>query len=385
MRSAVRACLAARTLTGAVLLLLLAAASSAQQAGFVGAQACSGCHAEQFESQSATNHAQALLPAADHPLAAELAASKARDGQWGYAFERTADGELRVQLQTAQDVREQVVDWAFGSGYQAVTFVSRLSEEEYLEHHLSFYTDRDRLGLTPGHQTLPAETPEQALGLRYRTFSPQSEILRCFRCHSTGPLGLSDEFAIQPSELGVRCEACHGPGATHIAKIESGAVQAAKAAIDNPARLTPAALMTYCGGCHRPPSSDGEAIDWRDPWNVRHQPIYLSQSACFQKSAEGLTCMRCHDPHRPVRRNEPAYYNARCADCHTLDQRPPAAVCRPEPGCASCHMPGVQPQNELTFHNHWIGVYGEGEPLLPAGAMAPSALRTAPTNGSEGP
>ena len=367
------------------MLLLAAFPAPGQQSGFVGAQACAGCHVEQFEAQSASNHAQALQPAEQHRLAADFARAEARDGSWDYAFGRADQGPLTVTLRSDEAVRNQVVDWAFGSGYQAVTFVSQLSEDDYLEHHLSFYTEKNQLGLTPGHQTLPVETPEQALGMRYRTFSSHAEILRCFRCHTTGPLGLTDEFAIEPSELGVRCEACHGPGAEHIAKIEGGEMTVAKAAIDNPARLSAPALMTYCGGCHRPPSSDGEAIDWRDPWNVRHQPIYLSQSACFKNSTDGLKCMDCHDPHQPVRRDEPAHYNARCAECHSAGERPPAAVCSPEPGCASCHMPGAQPQSGLTFHNHWIGVYGEGDALLPAGVLAPSALRTSPTNGSSTP
>lgn len=365
------------------LFLLFQVGAKAQE--YVGADACSSCHSEQFAAQGLTNHARALRPAGEHPLTAEFASASARDGSWSYVFSRSGDGPLTVTLRSEEAIRELVVDWAFGSGYQASTFVSRLNEDDYLEHHLSFYTEKNQLGLTPGHQTLPVETPDEALGLRYRTFSPQTEILRCFRCHTTGPLGLSDEFAIEPSELGVRCEACHGPGAEHIAKIGAGEVAAAKSAIDNPARLSAPELMTYCGGCHRPPSSEGEAIDWRDPWNTRHQPIYLSQSACFKDSPEGLTCMACHDPHQPVRRDEPAYYNARCAECHSAEQDPPASVCKPEPGCSSCHMPGVTPQSGLTFHNHWIGVYGEGEPLLPAGVMAPSALRTSATNGSAGP
>ncbi len=366
--------------------LALLATAQAQQTGFVGAEACAACHAEQFEAQGRSAHAGALRPAAEHPLAAKfLAAPQARDGVWVFGFERAEPTSIAISVRSGEEARRLVVDWAFGSGYQAVTFVSQLNEDAYLEHRLSFYTAKNRPGLTPGHQTLPVETIDQAQGLRYPTFSPQSEILRCFRCHSTGPLDLTETFAVKPSELGVRCEACHGPGAAHIAKIQAGEPAEAKQAIDNPARLDAVTLMTYCGGCHRPPASDGEAIDWRDPWNVRHQPIYLSQSKCFKASPEGLKCMNCHDPHEPIRRDEPAYYNSRCAECHSEAQEPPAEVCKAEPGCASCHMPGARPHADLVFHNHWIGVYGEGETLLPAGAMAPSALRAAPASSSSGP
>ena len=365
----------------ALALTALAASAAAQQDGYVGSGACGACHAEQLASQSRSAHATALRPAAEHPLAQQFAAAQtARDGQWSYNLRRPSDSALQVDIQRGDDVQSLLIDWAFGSGFQAVTFVSHLDEDAYLEHHLSYYPPLGRLGLTPGHQTLPLDDDDDARGLEYRTFSPQSEILRCFRCHTTGPLKLNAaDFSVRPFELGVRCEACHGPGAAHIERIRAGEPAAAREAIDNPARLTAPELMTYCGGCHRPPASGGEAIDWRDPWNVRHQPIYLSQSACFRESEAGLRCMDCHDPHEPIRKNDPGYYDARCQSCHADSHAPEAAN-----GCASCHLPGVQPQSELTFHNHWIGVYGD-DPLRPAGATPSSDLRSSPTNGSSVP
>jgi hypothetical protein len=377
---------AVRLLSIALALGLATTAGKAQQGGFVGAQACAGCHAEQFAAQARSAHAGALAPAAAHPLADRIvAAPPTRDGVWTYDFERPDPESLAISLRSGEQARRLAVDWAFGSGYQAVTFVSQLNEDAYLEHHLSYYTGADRLGLTPGHQALPIGTIDEAQGLAYPTFSPQSEILRCFRCHSTGPLDLTETFAVQPRELGVRCEACHGPGETHIKKIQAGEPAAAKLAIANPGRLDAVALMASCGGCHRPPASDGEAVDWRDPWNVRHQPIYLSQSKCLKSSPAGLKCMDCHDPHEPIRRNEPDYYNARCGSCHSSGHQPPAAACSADVGCSSCHMPGARPHTDLVFHNHWIGIYGAGEALLPVEAMAPSALRAAPASSSSGP
>jgi hypothetical protein len=369
-----------------LLLLFTFVAASAvkgQEAGYAGASACAGCHLKQYEAQSRSAHAGALSPAAAHPLAQQItAAVEARDGAWNYRFVLSDPQSLEVEVRSGGAVRREPVTWAFGSGYQAVTFVSQLNENEYLEHHLSYYSRDGQLGLTPGHYNQPIDTAEQALGVHYPTFSPGSEILRCFRCHSTGPLELTDQFAVQPTELGVRCESCHGPGANHIAKIAAGDRPAARQAIGNPARLDANALMQFCGRCHRPPSAD--AVDWRDPWNVRHQPIYLTQSACFRESAAGLTCMNCHDPHEPIRRNEPAYYDARCAQCHSAEQRPIAAACRTDVGCASCHMPSVSPQASPTFHNHWIGIYGS-DPLRPLGSSPASALRISPTSGSAAP
>jgi hypothetical protein len=220
-------------------------------------------------------------------------------------------------------------DWAFGAGNQAVTLVSRVDDEYYLEHGLSFYKAAGKFGVTPGHSN--------TIGERYRTFDPSAAILKCFQCHSTGPLRLGDGFSIEPSETGVQCESCHGAGADH-------------KAIRNPAKMTGAEMNQLCGACHRRPAPEA---DWTDPWNVRHQPVYLSQSACFVKSK--MTCFTCHVPHQSAVRDS-------CGSCHRQVKHRTAVAAGT---CVNCHMPSVAPNSELRFANHWIGVYAPGSPLRP--------------------
>ncbi len=337
--------------------------ATAQENGFVGAAKCGGCHREQFAAQSRSGHARSLSPAGDHHLADRWLEGGFSEGSYTYSLKRDGEG-LGFEVRRGEDLREQVVEWAFGAGDQAVTLVSRLNEGLYVELRASYYPAAG-LRLTPGHQNHRPRDLDEALGVRYKTFSARSEILSCFGCHSTGPLSLGERLDIKPAELGVRCEGCHGPGQKHVELLAEGAPAAARQAIGNPKRLAALDLMRFCGECHRPPASEGVAIDWSDPWNVRHQPVYLTESACFKNSPGGLTCMQCHEPHEPLRRNDASYYSARCASCHTAALRPPAEVCRTEPGCASCHMPAVRPQPELAFQNHWIGVYAPGKPLRP--------------------
>lgn len=269
---------------------------------FAGSRSCAACHSGIARTQAATHHAQALG--------------------------RTHDGR-----------------WAFGAGAQAVTYVSQSSEDTYVEHGLSWYKKTGQLALTPGH------TAKE--GVTYRTFAPDSSILRCFQCHSTGTLRLTASRAIEPGQAGVRCETCHGAGAAHAAKPERGNIR-------NPAKLTAAEVNDLCGQCHRMPPARGVATNFENPWNVRHQPVYFSQSACFLKSEGKLSCISCHNPHEDTK----PLGDAKCAECHA---KPKHTTPVADHSCVTCHMPLVNPSPLLGFTNHWIGVYrltGPGANLL---------------------
>lgn len=269
-------------------------------AQFVGAPVCADCHPAQAALQAKSGHAKALA---------------------------------RVENK-----------WAFGAGDQAITYVSRIDEEHYLEHRLSWYSSSQSFAATPGHQGLPASEP----GVRYRVFDAGGALLRCFLCHSTGPLSVGAANEVMPTEAGVRCEGCHGPGGQHVAAARRGSVEARRAIV------RPVDTNNFCGACHRMPPSAGSETDFSNPWNVRHQPVYLSQSLCATKG--GASCVTCHDPHGALVRDVMAY-NSKCQGCHADASVKP--VCRKNAarGCASCHMPKVKPLPELAFTNHWIRVW----------------------------
>ncbi len=273
---------------------------------YAGSGACEKCHPAEFKAQSASAHARSL----------------------------------------ARSKRPQPGDWAFGAGDQAITFVTRVDAEHYREEGQSWYRRLNGFAPTPGATS--------AAGTSYRIFDPSGNILRCFSCHSTGPISLAADDAILPHELGVRCEVCHGPAATH-------ARDPAQARPGNPGRLTADRLNDFCGACHRMPLGAAETVDFRDPWNVRHQPPTLAASACFRRSNGRLSCLTCHSPHAPLERKLAAY-DAACKSCHAAP-----AHKRPIAGraCAGCHMPEVKPRPSLEFANHRIAIYAPSDPLLP--------------------
>jgi hypothetical protein len=282
--------------------LFVAAAAS----DYAGAAVCAKCHPSEYASQSASAHAHAL----------------------------------------ARSKPPQPGGWAFGAGAQAITFVSRADADNYLELGQTWYHRLNGFALTPGHHN--------TAGVRYRIFDPSAAILRCFACHSTGPLHLAADEAILPLETGIRCEVCHGPAAAH-------ARDPRNVHPDNPARLSADQLNELCGACHRMPAAAGSATNLQNPWNARHQPLLLAVSACYRKSSGKLTCLTCHSPHAPLE-TKLASYDAACHGCHTA---PPHR--RPVAGhaCAECHMPAVRPQPSLAFANHRIAVYSAADPMTP--------------------
>lgn len=105
---------------------------------------------------------------------------------------------------------------------------------------------------------------------------------QCIRCHSTGGNpGLNEstgQLSTQVAEMGIACEACHGPGARHVekqlaTKAKSRSERKAKGSDDtivHPAKLDSKAATEICGQCH------GEYIT-REEYAMeaaRHGPLY---------------------------------------------------------------------------------------------------------------
>jgi hypothetical protein len=327
---------------------------------FVGAASCGPCHTDQAGKQLASNMARAAFSPKEHPLFDRFKNEAARLSGFRFLFLWERDP---FEISVSDGVRELRIpaQWALGAGVHGVTFVARLGKGKYLEYVLTYYSHTGRLDFTPGQGDRPSRTLAEAAGQP----NSRDEAFRCLSCHTTGSVDSPGADDIRVGELGVRCEACHGPGLLHLEAAKREDWAEVRRQIRNPGRSTAIEVLRLCGGCHREPPADARQVNWKDPANARFQPVGLSQSRCFLQSDGKLSCLTCHDSHSDVRRAEPKFYVDICARCHNPAKSPPAANCSAT-DCVGCHMPRVQAISHMEFSNHWIGIYSSSNRLVPA-------------------
>ena len=221
----------------------------------------------------------------------------------------------------------------------------------------------------------------------------------CVFCHNVAPNPGRDPatgtFQTSVAELGIACEACHGPADEHVRanqsvlrRIALRDATVADPTITNPARLSPSRSADVCGRCHGQRLTDdvGPFLARGDPFvpgddlGLYSAPLWQDtplhgdprafaprfwddgtprltayeyqgwlQSPCAQRGA--LTCTTCHSMHagNPSGQVRPeARGDAACTSCHQSLSTPAAksAHARHDAGdsgvrCVSCHMPRV--------------------------------------------
>lgn len=226
----------------------------------------------------------------------------------------------------------------------------------------------------------------------------------CIACHAVAGQPqhdlASDAFSTAVADLGIACEACHGPGAAHVdkhrdpvARYMQYASRAADPTIVQPARVSPERSAAVCGQCHAysfPRDEDafwtsgyaggfraGDLLDrsrfllspatfretsglprieadldslfWPDG-SIRvggREYNGLVESPCFQRG-EGdrkLTCLSCHAMHQGDASGQIAPDHAgdrACTTCHDdTKSRTHGHHAEGSAGnaCVACHMP----------------------------------------------
>lgn len=304
--------------------------------GYVGTDACTACHVEAFEAWQGSHHAKAWTETRPENVLGDfdnatfsLNGITSRFYRDGDTYMIETDGPTgRITRYPVHSVvgieplQQYLLETEEGK-LQSFDVVWDTEEERW--YHL--YPDQELYAGDGLHWTGP-----------YKNWNA-----RCAECHATdfdknySPIDRS--YASTQSEIGVGCEACHGPGEAHLAWAQN--LQTTQSPWTG---LTETGLTidmsaggeTYiqqCASCHarREPFDDGNPLPgtpFHDAYRLSTlregtyhadgqilDEVYVYGSFLQSKMyAEGVTCNNCHEPHAAQLRDTS---NGLCTQCHS--------------------------------------------------------------------
>jgi hypothetical protein len=319
-------------------------------ATFVGSETCKSCHERTYLEWRTSLHSRMMRDVKVEPLA-NIGDFRAPNG---------------VRTFTRDDI-----DYTLGSQWKQM------------------YLKRDGQNLT----VLPAQY--NVFTGDWKPYFPDEPGKRdwfneCAGCHATGIDPEKKEFV----EMGIACEACHGPGSNHVEAMPGYEIPT----IIQASRLTPALAAQICGSCHtRGRDKTGKhayPAEYQIHKGVGNIRLYFDEvdpekdSVYFWPSGEsnysnqqyldwqqsehskvGVTCITCHEVHSSksalqavgevpnplvvIRSKTRLFEDQLCKSCHTTPQYRSVHRIHTFGSCVRCHMPKVASIGEAgDAHSH---------------------------------
>ncbi|HJT32414.1 MAG TPA: cytochrome c3 family protein [Pirellulales bacterium] len=396
--------------------LLEALPRQTAERGFVSSSKCQTCHPQEYASWHASFHRQMTQAARPETVLGPFdGATVESEGQLHRMVRRGE--ELWVETSPTEQAQESSDAAAIETPTGAVQPTARRVVMTTGAHHMQLYWAAngagnllDELPLVyirdePGGlgQWAPLEAsylsptpPGMGLDTHWNT--------SCILCHATAGNPRRDRESgsttTRVAELGIACEACHGPAKAHVALHQKPAAGRERAALDraerivNPEKISPARSAQVCGYCHAVASflDDRQVDDYfisggsfrpgddlsqsrvtllpsklseEQLEGIRHiNPIFdgsfwsdgmvrvagreyngLLESTCHQQGA--MICLSCHSMHHSEPNDQLAAKmagNQACYQCHP-SYRENLAAHSHHPAessgslCYNCHMP----------------------------------------------
>ena len=304
---------------------------------YTGSGACKNCHEQEYEKWSDSHHGWAWR----EPIAANVLGdfNNAEFTHAGFSYRfLTENDEFFIIADNSQGKETK---------YRLHSVVGVTPLQQYLvdtgEGHLQALDVAWDTIENRWYHLYPEEDTSAGNGMHW-SGSYKNWNARCAECHATDYRKnydpLQHSYSSQQLEIGVGCEACHGPGSAHVAwadapeKFAPGLWQEVDkqglttAYVKNDA----ASQVNLCAGCHsrREPIgavSPEPGSDYNDHYRLAllrdglyfadgqiHDEVYVYGSFLQSKMHDkGVACSNCHDAH--------SYQllvqgNAICTQCH---------------------------------------------------------------------
>lgn len=361
---------------------------------FVGTELCASCHEPEYVAWQGSHHQLAMQPADDETVLGSFSNAELKYRDDLTVFYRNGD-KFVVRTTNEVDVLQE---------YEVLYTFGVFPLQQYL-----VAGSRGRMQALPfAWDTRPAGDG----GQRWYSLYPDDEVdhedplhwtgrfynwnYMCAECHSTNvEVGYDLEtntFDTRYDEISVGCEACHGPGSSHLVQAEDNAFDASyglavnlddragaawvmDAATGIAGRSTPNVSKQQaesCGRCHARRGPITERYEYGKPLADTHMIALLDEHLYYPDGriedevyvygsfvqsrmfAAGVTCSDCHNPHS-ARLHTGPNPNDVCSTCHL----PAKFASQDHAGegsenCVDCHMPattymGVDDRRDHSF------------------------------------
>lgn len=375
--------------------------------GYVSSDTCIACHPGEYHSWHRSYHRTMTQLATPAAVVAPFDDVHLAAGGRTYDLSRRGDAYF-VDMVDLQAERAQARNKGPAPGRREVQVVMTTGSHAMQTYWVEAKDTREVFNLPWVYEFASRRwLPRESVFLRDPAAGPFKQTWNdnCIGCHSTGPqpkLGKQGADT-RVGELGIACEACHGPGAAHVEanrdplrRYQKHLAGAPDPTIVNPARLDPERSSQVCGQCHsvnlindpkgwyagdghvyRPGDDLGASrevlLPRSDPdnpglkWAVSTDANYLDQyfwrdgmvrvsgreyngmveSKCH--TAGGMTCLSCHSMHgdEPDMQPKPGLRGAAaCLQCHPQFGEADALTAHTHhpagssgSDCLNCHMP----------------------------------------------
>jgi hypothetical protein len=352
---------------------------------YVGSQACERCHQDQYTSWHKTLHVQMTKPIDKAMVVGDFSPGTHLEAYGrSYKMEKR-DGRYFISIsKNGRPVETYEVNYTLGArrfqGYLSKLPDGRIYVLPVFWHNV---TKRwiDWKEITP----IPND-PNHDLRQIWN--------VTCVNCHATNLVKHynipTNRYATTWTEMGIGCEACHGPGAAHITLMDQWAKEPGRHAYDgsdrnralssllkifSPRTASPREVFDACGYCHgnknnmffgftpgspsedyalpflisQPiPDNDPQGDFWPDGRPSRfNRPQALTISGCFRDGE--VTCTSCHAMHRSGNAHalkvnvedghggHTKQSDLLCTQCHSVGAAGPGGAGRPG-GAAAATM-----------------------------------------------
>lgn len=367
-------------------------ATPAEDLAFVGGKVCAECHPDEAAAWAGSDHDHAMQVATAETVLADFDDASFTDAGVTTRFLRKDDAFWVRAVGPDGEEADFPVPYVFGVR-PLQQYLVDVGGGRLQAYPIAWDVDAGAwLSLYPGEE-IPLDDPLHwtRFGLNWNQ--------GCSDCHSTNLRKQYDPatntYETTWSEINVSCEACHGPGETHVAwarddargeVAESGTTKGLAAPLDAGAfvrredepgrdRARQQGQLDTCAPCHSRRALVHPVDAWGVPLTETYRPellqedlyypdgqiqeeVYVygsfAQSRMFQ---EGVVCTDCHDPHSL---ELVAEGNALCAQCHDpsvydVEKHTHHPAGSDGSACVACHMVEttymqVDPRRDHGFH-----------------------------------